>query len=187
MPPLGMLGQQAQQPNPLAGLKPPQAPLATADGIQQMAQKAAHSTLTHCKTGAACALADARPGPFAAHLRAKYAASEPSLSSSGTSPVSSSGGNAPSSTSFGVDSVGTASQPAPQPMLPGNVGANAPGAPNAQNHGPTQQPNQPPQGAGGPSNAGVGAFGIVRPGLSSPAPGFPFAHSIKAAAARFAM
>jgi hypothetical protein len=38
----------------------------------------------------------------------------------------------------------------------------------------------------GQVGAGVGAFGIVRPGLPGPAPGFPFARSIKAAAARFA-
>lgn len=165
MPAMAPLAQPNNaKPNPAATIPPPQTGLATPQGIQQLAQKAAGTA----QLNAFELLHDILYG----HL--KHAETS-ATGGSGVSSNTSTGGNksmgASSGAGFGVHNVGAA----PGGGNPGQHGqmqqANAPGAQTAGNpggvNGGPQIGNMLQQPATG-NAGGVGAFGIVRPGLPSP-------------------
>lgn len=168
MSPLGGIGgmnPQQQQPNPAAQITPPQPGLATPQGIQQLAQKAAGT---------------ARPNAFELLHDVLYGrVKDAETSATGGNPESggsSGGGNAGTGAGggqgFGVHSIGGALGAGTAGQNAGAQQANAPGAQMAGNNGIGGGPQaggllqRPAMGAQG----GVGAFGIVRPGLPSPGP-----------------
>lgn len=169
MSPLGGIGgmnpQQQQAPNPAAQIAPPQPGLATPQGIQQLAQKAAGTA----HLNAFELLHDVLYGQL---KRAETSSTGGNAASSGSSGGGNAGSGAGGGQGFGVHSIGGAPGAGTAGQNAGAQQANAPGAQMAGNNGlgGGQQAGgllqRPATGAQG----GVGAFGIVRPGLPSPGP-----------------
>lgn len=166
MSPLGGINPQQQQaPNPAAQITPPQQGLATPQGIQQLAQKAAGTA----HANAFELLHDVLYGQL---KRAETSATGGNPASGDSSGGGNTGTGAGGGQGFGVHSIGGAPNAGMAGNHAGMQQANAPGAQMAGNAGIGGGPQvggllqRPAQGGQG----GVGAFGIVRPGLPSPGP-----------------